>query len=268
MVTYRTLLLALQDLGLHPRGKIIAHASISRIGEVAGGVETFVGALLACCEGLMVPTFTPQTMVVPPFGPPDNAMTYAQVPEEELPGPPFDAALPADTHLGLVPETVRTHPDAERSLHPLLSFAGVNVREGLEAQSLEDPWAPIGWLAEVDGDVLLVGADHRRNVSLHYAMAQAGRKEFLRWARLRGKIVECPGWPGCSEGFEAIGPRLGGVVREGTVGGARAQLIPLRDLLHIAVGWLREDPSALLCDRKDCRYCEAVRGELRSQAAD
>jgi len=40
------------------------------------------------------------------------------------------------------------------------------------------------------------------------------------------------------------------------------QAIPLRDLLHTASAWMRQDPAALLCDDPACALCQAVRATL------
>jgi hypothetical protein len=72
-------------------------------------------------------------------------------------------------------------------------------------------------------------------------------------------VVECPGMPWCSDGFQAIAGRLEGVVRRATLGPLTVESFPLRDLLHVAAGWIRMDPRALLCERPDCARCAAVR---------
>ena len=43
----------------------------------------------------------------------------------------------------------------------------------------------------------------------------------------------------------------------------RVELIPVRDLIHIAVGWIRQDPRALLCEQPGCSRCQAVRASVR-----
>lgn len=265
MYPYRDFVRAFQELGLGSGRRVIAHVGLGGTQEVAGLAEVVLGALLRTCEGLMMPAFTSRAMVTPPYGPAHNAMRYGDAPNQIPDRESFHPDMPVDPDLGEVAERLRKLPETRRSHHPLLSFCGVNVEKGLEAQSLEDPWFPIQWLAELDGDVLLVGGSHTQNVSLHYAEHQAGRKQFIRWAITKGKIVECPHWPGCSEGFQAIGPRLRGVTRVEKVGDLRIQLIPLRDLIHIATGWIREDDQALLCDREDCRYCQDVRHSLAGE---
>jgi aminoglycoside 3-N-acetyltransferase len=164
--------------------------------------------------------------------------------------------------MGAIAETLRQHPEAERSTHPLLSFAGVNAGEALALQSLDDPWMPVKWMADADGDVLLIGVDHTRNVSLHYAEFLVNRKQFIRWALIEDKVVEIPHWPGCSEGFQAITSHIQGFVRQEQIGSAIAELIPLRDLINTATGWMREDSQAMLCNSEDCEKCELVRQAL------
>jgi aminoglycoside 3-N-acetyltransferase len=265
MVTYRDLVSALRRLGIGPRSHIIAHASLSAFGEVVGGSEAIVGAMVATVESVIMPTFTTRTMVVPPVGPDDNAMDYRQDAVNNDVAEIFRPDMPADRSMGVVAESLRLHPDAHRSIHPILSFAGVNAETFLTAQSIEDPFAPIGMLAEADGDILLLGVDQRANVSTHYAEQQAGRRSFVRWALTPAGVVACPRWPGCSDGFAAIRPRLSGISRTVQVGPARVQAIPLRDLTHLVTSWLREEPTALLCDRPSCARCDAVRASIRVQ---
>jgi len=259
MLTYRDFIKAFQELGLISESQVLVHTSLSALGGIAGGAETIAGALLATVSVVITPTFTTKTMIIPPFGPEDNAIHYDSSNQGETIGEPFRIDLPADRALGELAEVIRRYPRAYRSNHPLLSFAGVNAKDLLSTQSLEDPWAPIRRLADSDGDVLLIGVDHRANVSLHYAGLLAGRKQFLRWAIWDGKVVEVPNWPGCSKGFHSIAPKLEGVVREAPLGSTSLQAIPLRDLVNIAKGWIREDPEALLCQDPDCEYCRIVR---------
>ncbi|MGD2253922.1 MAG: AAC(3) family N-acetyltransferase [Anaerolineales bacterium] len=259
MIGYRDFVAATRDLGLGDESRVVVHASLSAFGHVGGGPEAVVGALLATCKSVMMPTFTYQTMITPDTGPAHNGMRYGFAEERNAAAAFFHPDLPADSTIGTVAEALRRHPRAKRSSHPILSFAGVNAEAGLEAQTLEEPLAPLGWLAEMDGDVLLMGVGHKANTSIHYVERLTGRKQFIRWALTPGGVVACPGWPGCSDGFPSIAPRLQGVARQVELGPARIEAIPFRDLIHIAGGWLREDPEALLCDNIECERCAAVR---------
>jgi aminoglycoside 3-N-acetyltransferase len=263
MLSYRELVTGLRELGLGPRGRAIAHISLPALGPIAGGVDTVLGSLLANCEILLVPSFTFQTMVTPSYGPPENGLTYGGDLDHNLQAEFFHADLPPDPAFIEVFDALRSRPGARRSGHPILSFAGIGADEGIQSQTLDNPLAPIQWLAEQDGDVLLLGATHTSNIGLHFAERLSGRKLFLRWALTGGGIVACSSFPGCSDGFDAIQPHLAGIARLARIGAVEAQLIPLRDLTHVAVSWMRHDPRALLCDRLACERCADVRAAVR-----
>lgn len=261
-VSYRDFVSAFRSLGLGSQSRVILHASVSAFGEVIGGAETMLGAVLSTFQAAIVPTFTSRCLVIAPDGPEDNAITLQEAKLDNKQAEAFHPDMPADRAMGRLAEAMRLQPQAHRSDHPLLSFAGINADEFLAVQTLDDPWGLVGALADADGDLLLMGVDHRANVSLHYAEARAGRRQFLRWALTPGGIVACPGWAGCRDGFGAIGERLGGLAGRVEVGAGWIETVPLRDLINLAVGWMREDPLALLCDRPGCKSCRTVRESI------
>jgi aminoglycoside 3-N-acetyltransferase len=249
--------------GLFPLGlshtPVIAHASLKAFGNVDGGGETLVRAILDSVGALIMPTFTYQTMVTPEVGPPNNGTAYGHELNLNRMAEPFTPNLPADKQMGIVPEALRHHPRAKRSLHPIQSFAGVYAEKYLAAQTIEDPLGPIRALAEAEGWVLLLGVDHTVNTSIHYAEKLAGRRQFTRWAMLPDRIVECPGFPGDSSGFDAIAPELVKDIRLLKIGDAAVQAMPLRSLFAAVVNRIKTDPLALLCQRDDCERCMAIR---------
>jgi aminoglycoside 3-N-acetyltransferase len=171
--------------------------------------------------------------------------------------------LPADRQMGRTAEALRRYPRARRTAHPIQSFAGVYAEKFLAAQTLKHPLGPIAALAEADGYILLLGVDHTVNTSIHYAELLAGRKQFIRWALLPDRILECPGFPGDSAGFEAIAPDLVNDIRLVKVGEGIIQAVPLRPLISAVHACIEADPLALLCDRSDCLRCDAVRELVR-----
>jgi aminoglycoside 3-N-acetyltransferase len=260
MLTTRDLILAFEDLGLrkHP---VIAHASLKAFGEVQGGAQALLGAVLDSVGALVMPTFTYKTMVTPEVGPPNNGLVYGTDHDLNRMAEPYRSNMPADRLMGILPETLRNHPHARRTRHPILSFAGINADEALLTQTLYDPLAPIGKLCDMDGWALLLGVDQTVNTSIHYAEKLAGRRTFIRWAMLPNRIVECPGFPGCSGGFDALArmPDLPRAMRRVQVGNTLVQAMPLWGLFDIVQHVLKKDPLALLCDREDCGRCNAMR---------
>ena len=248
-----------RSLGIERDRPVLAHASLSAFGEVRGGPEALVGALLAAFHPLVMPAFTYQAMVIPEAGPEGNGIRYGSGKDLNRMAEFFSEEMPVDRMIGAVAETLRCHPQASRSSHPILSFIGIGAAAILETQTLADPLAPIRVMAEQDGWVLLLGVDQTVNTAIHYAERLAGRRQFIRWALTPGGIVECPGFPGCSDGFEKLAPHLEGITRRAQIGGAGVQAIPLVGLLDRVQALLDVDPLRLLCDRPACERCDAVR---------
>jgi len=263
LIRYRDLQRALAELGLDAHSRLIVHAAPQAARPIAGGSESLLGALLASSETLLMPAFTPSTAIVPPFGPEDNALEYGEDDAANLYADIFTPDLPADPALGELAESFRRYSESTRSMHPLMSFCADQASECLARQALDEPLGPIAWMADYDADVLLIGLDQRANVSLHWAERLAGRKTFVRWALTPRGVLTCSNMPGCSEGFNAIEGRLDGVLRQVTVGPLALQAVALRDMVNLAVAWIREDPRALLCERPACPYCSAVRAAVR-----
>jgi len=243
-------------LGLN-QNYVIAHASLKAFGSV--DAETILTALLETTRGVIMPTFTYKTMLNPEVGPANNGITYGSQADLNNTAEAFHADMPVDSMMGVLPEVLRKHPTAKRSSHPIQSFAGINVDAILNSQSLFNSLAPIGVLADNDGWVLLLGVDHAVNTSIHYAEKLAGRIQFIRWALTRERVVECPGFPGDSEGFNAIASDLEKYTRRVEIGGALVQAVQLKSLINVVVQKIREDPFTLLCSRQDCERCNAVR---------
>jgi len=261
-VTFTDLRTALFKLGLS-HTPVIAHASLRAFGEVVGGAETLLRATLDSVWALVMPTFTYMTMITPEVGPPNNGIAYGSELDLNRMAEPFKPDMPADKQMGILPEMLRQHARARRTAHPIQSFAGIYADKFLAAQTLQNPLGPIGALAEADGWVLLLGVDHTVNTSIHYAERMAGRKQFTRWALLPDRIIECPGFPGDSAGFEAITPVLINETRRVRVGDAVVQALSLRSLIQAVKDTIQADPLALLCDRPDCERCNAVREAVK-----
>jgi len=236
---------ALSDLGL---GKRLALVHTSDAVESAALTES----LLAATNGFITPAFTPKSLLPLDFHPSKSDMG-------KIRAEPFSPSTPADEAFGKFPETVHAHFKARRSAHPVLSFTGIGADAILHTQTAQEPYAPIAALAEQEGAILLAGMDQRVNFSIHYGEKLAGRMQFIRWALTENGVVECPNFPGDSEGFNVITADIKPFTRRAEVGGVEIQAIPLNELLRAVVNKIHENAYALLCGRPDCERCEAVR---------
>ncbi len=258
MLDYSELKSSFESLGLINK-PVIAHASLQPFGYILNGADTVLHALSESVKSLIMPTFTYKTMVTPEVGPPNNGITYGMDKDLNRMAQTFTVDMPADPMMGILPEALRNHPEAQRTSHPILSFAGLRADPILDAQTLYEPLAPIGVLAEEDGWVVLINVDHSVNTSIHYAEKLAGRKQFIRWAVMENRVVECPSFPGDSTGFNAIESYIRPDTRRAEIGEAFIQAVPLRQLLQAVQELVKSDPLALLCQRTDCERCNAIR---------
>jgi aminoglycoside 3-N-acetyltransferase len=277
-VGVRDIARGLEALGLTKESAVIAHASLSSLGHVRGGAMAVLAALLDTCGTIVMPVFTCQSMVWPLAGPAENGLTYGKPEHTDANRRAefFHSDLPSHADAGAIAETLRRQPAATRSAHPVLSFvaAGSHAQEILAGQTLEQPLAPIEWLQHHGGDVVLIGVGHTRNTSLHFAERLANRKPIMRWAIARDaasltvRALRLPNFPGCSDGFDAIEPEIARATTSTTIGRAAVRRVPLAMLIPIAVGWISDEPDALLCRRADCERCNDVRRQGRSETGE
>jgi aminoglycoside 3-N-acetyltransferase len=257
-LSFNDLINAFETLGLQKK-PVIAHASLRSFGFVEGGADSVVTALDHSTGAFIMPTHTYKTMVTPVSGPANNGISYGRGQQWNRLAEPFSMDMPADVMMGQVPESMRSWPEFRRSMHPILSFGGFRAEKILQTQTIENPLGIFRTLTEMDGWVLLLGVDHTANTSIHFGEKLAGRKQFVRWALTPNGTVACPGFPGCSAGFEAIEPEVRSITKSITVGNATVRALPLRGLLMKVVELIKKDKYALLCNRSDCERCAEVR---------
>lgn len=268
MLSYRDLITGFKKLELGQNKPVILHASLSSFGEVRGGADTLLGATLASFHSIMTPTFTYKSMIIPETGPENNGLEYGSGYDLNKMAEFYTPDMPADRLMGILAEKVRLHTQAQRSTHPILSFAGIHLSEAIDQQSLEGPLAPIQWLLDHQGYVLLMGVDHTVNTSIHLAEKQAGRKSFIRWALTPHAIYECPGLTGCSDGFNQATDHLAEITIMKKIGDATIKAIPLQEMVNILVPIIQNDPFALLCEKETCPRCQATRNQQNNQASE
>jgi aminoglycoside 3-N-acetyltransferase len=117
----------------------------------------------------------------------------------------------------------------------------------LDSQTMQEPLLPIQTLANAQGWVLLLGVNQTTNTSIHYGKKLASRKQFNPWALTPIGVIASLGFPGCSDGFEAISPQLGDVIRVVEMGEAVVQAMPLVTLMDTVCKMIKANPVTLLC---------------------
>ena len=251
----------IQELRLPTGVPLIVHASMSAFGPIKGGAETILGSIFTVSDQILFPAFTFKTMITPEDGPELNGIEYGSGKSTNAMAEFFHAGMPVDPLIGEVAEKFRWMPDVKRSNHPILSFCGRNLDSVIDSQTLNDPLAPIQTISEQGGWVLLLGVDHTCNTSIHLAEKMSSRRQFVRWALSETGIVECPAYPGCSDGFNQIQPVIQDISRRVQLGNGWIEAVPIQFLVEVARSMMVANPQALLCSRKDCPRCNTIRND-------
>ena len=232
----------LRTLGVTAGAALVVHASLRRIGRVAGGADSVIRALMDMLtrEGtLMMPAFSGQ------LSGPAELRNRPQ---------PFDPVRTPSQDMGAIAETFRKLPGVYRSNHPVQSLAtwGRHAEELVADHGLDwplGPDSPLGRLCERGGQVLLIGVGHNRNSTLHLAETRARQRRTitrrvpggrdsaaLEWVEI-DDVADDNGrlFPAVGKAFEAAGG-----VRIGPLGQANARLMSQRALVEFAAPWFEE----------------------------
>lgn len=274
MVTESDIVHGLRALGLNSASAVIVHSSLRSFGEVSRGAFTVCQALLSTGATLLLPAGSWDVTGVPaPPGllRPHNAVRMAstwQAFDEALSrAVPFADDLPIDKELGIIPETMRRAFPHVRSRHPLMSYLALGPHAHMlaAAQRLDWPLGPLEVLAELEGDVLLLGVSHTSNTAIHLAEQRLGRSRFYRYAKVTDQVwMELPNLPGQSHWFDEIEPGCRAATQEIMIGSCRVRRIPIREVLAVAECLILANPAALLCNDPECRCFAALQQRLET----
>lgn len=152
MVTKSQLVADLKKLGVSEGMDVMVHSSLRSIGEVAGGADTVVDALLAAVGRsgtIMMPSFNHRSAQV------YNPMT-------------------TPTTNGAIPDAMWRRRTAERSVHATHPVAAIGPRarwycEDHLTTGIWTPDSPIGRLIHSDGYILALGVTHESSTAYHVA---------------------------------------------------------------------------------------------------
>ncbi len=242
----------LRALGVRPGDVLLVHSSAHSLGFVAGGPQAIVAALLDVLgpEGtLAVPTHTPENSDPAGWLNPPVPESWWQAIRAQTPG--FDPSRTPSRWMGVIAETVRTWPGAQRSDHPQVSFAAVgphaaSITSGHRLDGALGENSPLGAIYRLNGKVLLLGCGHDSNTSLH--LAEWRQKSSPRG--VNGASVRRPDgtsqwitWTDVTEDTDDF-ERLGAAFEEsvglsaGVVGNAAARLMSQRAVVDFATAWI------------------------------
>ena len=242
----------LHELGVEPGGVLVVHTSFSRVRPIENGPAGLIEALRSALgpDG---------TLVMPSFTDDDET--------------PFDPAQTPCHGVGVVADTFWRLPEVLRSDSPhAFAAVGPHARLITSAHPVEAPHcaaSPIGRVHGLDGQILLLGAGHNANTTIHLAEALAG----VRYRREKHATVTRDGHPHridygeidhCCVRFDLMETWLeaAGRQRHGEVAHAPARLVRARHVVAVALEELRADETVFLHPVGVDVECDEARASL------
>lgn len=237
----RTLLEHLRALGLEEGDVVLVHSSLSALGYVEGGADAVIDTLLAAIgpDGtLLMPSHSK------PFSHPESYVF-------SLRG--------TRTHVGRIPETLRTRAGVVRSIHPThsVSATGPLAAELTQRHRLDEtpvgPHSPYRLLPQYGGKILMLGCGLNPNTFLHgveeiahapYGLAREKRVYQLEIDGVRSSRAYYPhDFTGLAQQYRRLAQVMDAqTLRRGPLLAGEGFLMRAQDALDAALAAMARDP--------------------------
>jgi aminoglycoside 3-N-acetyltransferase len=254
-IGYERLVSDLKKLGVSKGDLLNVKMSLKSIGQVEGGAETVLNAILDVVgkEGTVIT---------------DSFVEVHRLPLRRKDRVVVDDNTPS--YAGALANAVLKHPDMVRSRHPIQKFAGIGkLAKELMLSHTPDSYAydVLRKMSHMGGKNLKIGKDEVvvGVGTTHVAIGELGFKRnrpslgvLYRDEKNNIKLFKI-NWPGiCSDGLIKFIPyyRKGNaILSEGFVGNADSKITYMEKTLQIELDLLKNDPRFFFCDNPLCDGC-------------
>lgn len=250
MYTKKEIMKGLMDLGIKSDDTLLVHSSMKAIGEVEGGADTVLDALIDyMSDGLLIlPTHTWRQID-------ETYNTYN--PETE------------PSCVGVLTNLFLQRPNVYRSLHPTHSVAAIGKEANayvLGDERLDTPCARegcFGRLYDKKAKILFLGCDLKKNTFLHSVEEWANvsnritdTHELLKIVKPSGEIMDRPSrrhrstCGDVSENYDKMLEPLmyKGIARTGIIGDAKCTLCDTVEMADLTMVYLAKNPQLFADD--------------------
>jgi aminoglycoside 3-N-acetyltransferase len=246
----------LYALGVRRGMNLMVHSSLSGFGEIEGGAECVIDALIGVLGG-------EGTLLMPSFSSPDNVFDYRK----------------SACGLGKIPDVFWRRSSVKRSLHPThsVSAAGPLADYFLEGHENADTaygeGTPYKRLIDRKGFVLMLGVDLDRLTLLHTVEALS---DAAYLTSVKRDYVDSEGLVKTAFIEKMAGPhrnfisldrpfRKNGILKTSKIGGAVCRLIDSAKMFNYCMERMKYEPDMMLCKNSACEDCNMQRGGIRER---
>ncbi|HOV22440.1 MAG TPA: AAC(3) family N-acetyltransferase [bacterium] len=259
---------SLKDVGIKNGNLVLVHSGLSHFGHIEGGADTVIDAFLDVIgkEGtLLLPTFT---------------SSYIYFEGECAPIEPIYRPFDKNSNIvntGKIPSMFLKREGVIRSLHPSHSVAGIGplANKCLVDHLPTDPptcrRSPFGKLLENNGKMIWFGADLATTTFFHFLEDELNipylGKCICRMKKEDGTIESIlieKHLPGHRDFYRVPAEESkmyrkliqeGLIIKKAVLGFGEIKVIEAEQMYALGIKALKECPTLLLCDDKECRFC-------------
>lgn len=263
-ITSRDIRAGFERLGIVGK-RVVVHSSLRSFGHVDGGAETVVSEMINSFETILVPGFCWESNAPPPSHdrPEQNGCDYSFYDNWTKPAKPFILEYAGvEPKMGIISQTFAKLPQSQRSDHAWYSW----IAYGQLADQLvnQHPWEtthlPLERLAELDGQIVLLGVGISSCTAIHIAEERAGRRPFVRWATDKNGQIKRVGAGGCGKGFDNLMPYCQQLFSETYIGSSRVLTTPLKSFIEHTTSLIQSLPEITRCSDTCIRCRDAILG--------
>ena len=177
MLEFIDLIVGFKEAGLAPGDTVLVHSSYKSFGGVAGGPKTVIDALVFALgkEG---------TLIMPTFN-----FDFCK-------GEPWDVRH-TPSHMGILTELVRQHPDSRRVFHPIYSFAILGKRASefgnLRYRSSHGPNSVFAKLRDIDGKIMVIGLSYNDSMTFFHHVEEIEGVDYRYMKSFSGEVTDAAG---------------------------------------------------------------------------
>jgi aminoglycoside 3-N-acetyltransferase len=251
MLTLESLTSAFRDLGVQPGDTLLCHSSYKSLGEVDGGPQTVIDALLAALG-------VDGTLIMPTFNFDFNK------------GAPWDVRS-TPSKMGILTEFARKDPRAKRVFHPFYSFAVIGKHAemlgSLRYKSAYERDSVFGKLRDLDGKIMVIGLSYNDSMTFFHHIEQMEGVDYRFLKQFTGQVTDENGNTytdtfemlvrDLDQGVRTMVDPMGalmekaGVIKCDKIGNADVKLMRANEVYAFTAREMKRDPHLLYYIKKD-----------------
>ena len=262
ITTRKDLVNAFTEVGLCAGMNVMVHSSMRCLGYVVNGALDVIDAILEVLgdDGtLLMPAHTGQLTDPGDWQQPPVPEKYVETIRQCMRS--FDPKTTPVRNRGIIAQTFLAYPYVFRSSHVLNSVAakGKDAEYFTEVHDLhasEGMNSPLGRLYEREGYILLIGVGLNSCTAIHlaefirdvYYLKNSQIKVLVTSDNGNNKFIHLERYPSTSDFFDKLLPELRNrnLLKEVSFSSGLIRLLPIRELVELAMECLRVDPDYLL----------------------